>query len=415
MTASTDFDRRLGILIEGGEHIENGSIEASGLPGWSDPACNFVALGAAIATTASILGNSRFAGAESALNEQRVARPEWTGDWLPMEPKAGGWDWVRLKSDEWVKGELLLMRDFDLNFDSDEFGIVEIDWDDVAEILTDRAYTLVLQDMRTSHTGTVVVRGDRVAVRVDDRVEEFDRAQVVAITPGANSELNLWSARGSVGLGLRSGNTDQSEITGRLSLAREAKLTRLGFDYNGAYGSLDNEKNTNNHRGRVAGQYFLTRDFYLVPAGFEVFTDEFQNISYRLTPTTGVGYYLVRRSRVDWTAAIAGGYQHTRIDSAQEGDSKNSDNGAITFGTTLDADLNSRVDLILEYQLQLIVPDTHLTNHHSAATLEVELTSALDLDVSFIWDRIEDPARESDGSVPARNDFRLSVGLGIEF
>ena len=81
----------------------------------------------------------------------------------------------------------------------------------------------------------------------------------------------------------------------------------------------------------------------------------------------------------------------------------------------VDADLNSRVDLIVEYKLQLIVPDTEQTNHHSEVTFEIELTSAIDLDVNFVWDRIEDPEQDSDGDAPDKDDLRVSVGLALEF
>jgi putative salt-induced outer membrane protein YdiY len=343
------------------------------------------------------------------------SQPEWTGSWQPPQPNASGWDWVRLKSNEWVKGEILLMRDFELSFDSDEFGVIKLDWEDVAEILTERSYIFVLEDMKTNHAGTIALRGDRVRVRVGEGIEEFDRAKLLAITPSGEQELKLWSGHASIGMGLRSGNTDQSEYTGRATFSRESIRTRLAFDYTGAYGSQANEKNTNNHRGRTAFDYFLTRDVFLTPASFEVFSDEFQNISYRLTPAAGLGYYLVRRPKIDWQVIFLGGYQHTRVDSAASGDSKNSENGAVTFRTAIDAELNSRVDLTLNYQLQLIVPDTDQTSHHSDATFEIELTSAIDLDISFIWDRIEDPATDADGDTPDTDDFRITAGLGIEF
>jgi hypothetical protein len=134
-----------------------------------------------------------------------------------------------------------------------------------------------------------------------------------------------------------------------------------------------------------------------------------------LTPTVGAGYFLVRHPQIDWEVRLTTGYQHTRIDSARAGESKTSENAATVFSTTIDSELTSSVDLILEYQLQFITPDTGRTNHHAVSTLEVELTSVVDLDVSFIWDRIEDPETESDGDAPKTDDFRLTVGLAIEF
>jgi hypothetical protein len=49
------------------------------------------------------------------------------------------------------------------------------------------------------------------------------------------------------------------------------------------------------------------------------------------------------------------------------------------------------------------------------AAFETELTRWLDFDVSFVWDRIQDPQPNSDGTKPEQDDFYLIVGLGIEF
>lgn len=368
---------------------------------------------AAIAIGIWLCMNPLFADAQT--TEEASGQPLWSGPWQPSEPNRAGWDWIRLESNEWVKGEILLMRDFDLHFDSDEFGVVEFDWEDVAEILTERVYIFVLQDMRTQYVGTMAMRDGQISVRVAGEIEVFDRSELLAITPSAHREFNLWSGRATVGVGLRSGNTTSADITGRASLAREGTNTRIGFEYSGVYGSFDKVKNTNNHRGSATFDYFLTPKFFLIPADFEVFTDEFQNISYRLTPTIGAGYYFVRRPAIEWDVRLLTGYQHTRTDSARAGDSATADNSAIVFGTTIDAELTKLVDLILDYQLQLITPDTEQTNHHAEAIIEIELTGDIDLDVSFIWDRIENPETESDGNTPDTDDFRLSVGLALEF
>ena len=49
------------------------------------------------------------------------------------------------------------------------------------------------------------------------------------------------------------------------------------------------------------------------------------------------------------------------------------------------------------------------------ATLEVELTRVLELDLSFVWDRVSDPAVEENGEVPEPDDFRLVLTLGLDF
>ena len=342
--------------------------------------------------------------------------PRWARSWDPAATSnPGGWDWLRTSSNEWIKGELLLMRDFDLQFDSDEFGIVTIEWEDVASLYTERPYTAVLEDMRTAHVGTIVVHENEVAVNTGDGVERFPRSRLLAITPSAERESNLWSIRAVLGASLRSGNTDLREVSARLNAGRESRNTHFTLGYNGAYSTLDGDKNTNNHRGRTGLDAFITRDFFASPYSVEVFSDEFQNVAYRVTEVTGAGYYLFREPAYEWQARLGVGHQHTRVDSAEAGKGKDSDNAAFVFDTLLNADITSDVELTLRYQLQAIVPDTNETNHHGEAILEIELTSMIDLDVSFIWDRIEKPQRANDGIRPKSNDFRTSIGLAIEY
>jgi len=48
-------------------------------------------------------------------------------------------------------------------------------------------------------------------------------------------------------------------------------------------------------------------------------------------------------------------------------------------------------------------------------TLENEITSWMDLDVTFIWDHINSPKQEADGTIPNRDDYQLLIGFGVEF
>lgn len=48
-------------------------------------------------------------------------------------------------------------------------------------------------------------------------------------------------------------------------------------------------------------------------------------------------------------------------------------------------------------------------------TIDVDLTDALDLNVSPVWDRIEEPQPDADGSAPQQDDYQLVPGLGYGF
>ena len=48
-------------------------------------------------------------------------------------------------------------------------------------------------------------------------------------------------------------------------------------------------------------------------------------------------------------------------------------------------------------------------------SFETEWTSILDFDLTFVWDRTEKPRKDDLGNIPEQDDFRMVVGLGIEF
>lgn len=56
-----------------------------------------------------------------------------------------------------------------------------------------------------------------------------------------------------------------------------------------------------------------------------------------------------------------------------------------------------------------------LYTHHAVSTLEFEIKRHLDLNVSFVWDYLQDPKAESSGSVPQHSDYRLIFGAGVKF
>ena len=52
--------------------------------------------------------------------------------WRPPAPDPKSFDWLRLNSGEWLKGEIDRMRDETLYFDSEELDNLKVDWEDIA-------------------------------------------------------------------------------------------------------------------------------------------------------------------------------------------------------------------------------------------------------------------------------------------
>jgi hypothetical protein len=322
-------------------------------------------------------------------------------------------DWIRHKDGEWLKGDIELLRYGTLEFESEEMGSFKFDFEKIVEVRSSRMNSCLFEGDITA-VGTLLIRDDFVLVG-GEKEQRFDRANLVTIIPGGLKESNFWSGKVSVGISTTSGNTDQANYDGRIYIERRTLSTLVSIDYTGHYGKLEGEENINNHNIREKYQIFLSRRFYISPLVFDAYRDPIKNIDYRLTPGAGVGYYIFDRGDLEWNVDGLLGYSYTRYDSVQAGEDKSDDTVAVIAVSDLEMDLTKDVDLELDYSIQYPLEGGQSPNHHALAGVSIELNDILDLNVSGTWDRVGSPERDSSGVLPEKNDYRLTVGLEIDF
>jgi hypothetical protein len=83
-------------------------------------------------------------------------------------------------------------------------------------------------------------------------------------------------------------------------------------------------------------------------------------------------------------------------------------------GTVFDTELNKKIDFNASYRFNIVNKESGKYTHHAGAVLEIELTRKFDLDLSFIWDRLQEPKPEADGRVPDQDDFYFFFGVVYE-
>ncbi|MBI1178165.1 DUF481 domain-containing protein [bacterium] len=263
-------------------------------------------------------------------------------------------------------------------------------------------------------SGPVRITPQHVAVEGTDP-RTYDRDQLQSLTPGGSKERNYWTGKVSAGLTLRAGNTKSIDYNAQAHLQRRTPATRLSFDYIGNFSSIDSVESANNHRVNSEFDVWLSRRFYLALPSAEYYRDPFQNLEHRLTVGTGVGYDLIDRRTLEWNINAGPAYQQAWFISSLPGEPGSKSTAALTFGSRFDWDITSRIELILEYRGQYTSQQAGETTHHGVSTLSLELTKRFDVDISFIWDRISNPKVGADGGEPKPDDFRLVVGLGVDF
>jgi len=306
------------------------------------------------------------------------------------------------------------MRNDKFEFDSDEMDEQDFDWEDIAELRSSRKYTYVLVD-RTSLIGTALIVDQDVVISVNGEDRVLKRADLMSIVPAGERERDRWDGKMSLGLAFRRGNTNQTDLTYQAYVRRRDALTRVRLDLNGAIGEIEGEQTGNNHRMNFKVDLFVSPRFYITPLSFLLYHDKFTNIDIQLTPSAGVGYHAVKRKKVEIDLELAAGYQYTKFISVEVGEDQEKRSGAILPAIRIETDPLKDVDLDLLYQAGITVPDPGDTTMHGEVILSIEITKIFDLDVSWIWDRVQSPQPNEDGTIPEQDDVKLTVGIGIDF
>lgn len=333
--------------------------------------------------------------------------------WLPPQPRPDDFDWVQLKSGEWLKGELIAMYDEELEFDSEEFDEQTLDWEDVRQIRTANLMQVAFLD-GTIVLGELHLDGDSVLV-IGEEEYRSSRSQILSITIGAFRGWNFWSGRIGAGLNKSSGNTSQTDANALLDLKRRTPRDRVGLDYLGNFSQTDGEATADNQRAGAAWKHFTSDRFFITPITVDFYRDPFQNVATRWTLGAGVGYQVIDTRKVEWDIDVGLGYQRTRFDDVVEDDAQSEDTPALSVGTRCENELSRWLDFFFDYQFFVVNEASGTYTHHLWTGLEFDLFGDLDFDVSWVWDRIQDPRPGSDGVLPQQDDFRTIFGLSYSF
>jgi putative salt-induced outer membrane protein YdiY len=339
--------------------------------------------------------------------------------WQIPPPDDNKYDWVQLKSGEWLKGEIKAMQQDTLYFDSDELDEQEFKWKDVHKLISPHMNTIMIDDgnHREQSMGSLWITRDKVIVDGEDTVS-YPRNDLFGIVPGTPTERNFWSGKVSLGLTIRSGNTDQVEYNARATLARRTPSTRLILEYLGNFSQTDGLESANNHRATANFDVFLSRKLFLRVPFAEYYRDPFQNIAGRATGGIGVGYDIYNRFNspaVEWNVTAGPAYQHSWYESVQPGEASNEGGAAAVLGTRFNWDITSRIEFTFDTRGQWSASEANSSTLHTEVIWELELTRRLDLDVSFIWDYQADPKQDSTGATPLNSDYRMVLSLGLDF
>ncbi|MCH2109220.1 MAG: DUF481 domain-containing protein [Polyangiaceae bacterium] len=324
-------------------------------------------------------------------------------------------DWMKMKSGEWLKGDFKKMRDDDYEFDSDEFGLQTVDWADVEEFHSPHDMRYVMLD-QVVHIGKADLNDDgSVTIQLQKGGSiTIERAQLLSVVPDNHTEWSKWGLRVNLGATGRYGNTDSIDYTAMARLSRRDEFTYTFLQYDGTYGFVNDAVNANKHLGSSQVKVFISKRFYLIPVIAEAKYDEFQNIKVRWITAAGAGIHLIARGPVTLDFDLGLGYQQSRYLQVPTGGNSQDDGFLVRPGLLFEWDITDDIDFDITWSSGLVATDMAQSYHHGTADLAMEITDILDLNLGAIYDRLEQPAPLDDGSVPLKDDLILTLGLGLD-
>jgi putative salt-induced outer membrane protein YdiY len=262
--------------------------------------------------------------------------------------------------------------------------------------------------------GSVMVSNNVVTVTGPEQLAR-SRDELAGITSGGKRELSLWSGKLTAGFNIQSGNTRQANVNASAELARRTPATRFELDYLGNFGEVEGNQTANNQRVNVVFDVRLDRHWFLRPLLAEYYTDPLANLDARSTVGGGAGYNIFDRDNLEWDVALGPAYQYSRFRTVEAGQSASASTASLVLQTNFKADITRRLKFIQIFSANLMSEEAGQYAHHSETKFEFEIKRHLDLDLSLVWDYLQNPQVESSGQTPLHNDVRLILGLGVKF
>jgi putative salt-induced outer membrane protein YdiY len=350
---------------------------------------------------------------DSAPTSRPATRLASTQPWRPPGVGTDGFDWLELKSGEWLKGRLRFVEKNRLEFESEELETQKFKLKDVQRLYPAKPVNTKFEDM-PSVLAPMKLENGLVTVESAEPVE-LPTDRLTGITPGSRRERDYWSGELGLGIGLQSGNTREFDLAANASLERRTPVTRLDLDYLANFSIVNEVETADNQRFDGAFDILFDKGFFVRPVDLDYFRDTLANIDNRVTIGVGVGYYLFDRDDLEWTVSVGPSYQTTWFLNVPPGEEDIVSAPAARLGTKFKMELTSRLDLLMQYTIDFTSEESGSNSQHAEVTLRYEFTHSFDADLSYIWDRTQHTQEEANGTIPNRDDERLTLSVGWRF
>ena len=335
--------------------------------------------------------------------------------WEELSPTPNdGYDWIKLKHGDWLKGHIRSFYDDEVEFETKEFGIHHFKITKIAQIKSFDAMQVNI-DNTAIFKGIIRYNAPTITIISGKNSYKFDKSMIIAITTAKEQERYKWAGDIALNIDVRRGNSDQADYSLKLFLQRRTTKNRFSFDYLGRYSEAKDIATAKDSRYNVRYDYFITKKFFITPIFGEFYENHFQNIDAQMTLGSGFGYSIYNHPTLKWDISAGPAYLLTKYQQEVQNIGKRQDGVAFEITSKYEYKINKITKLIFDYKFTFMKKDLGSYKHHTITKLENDIIKdRIFIDISFIWDYLANPQATQEQNLQ-KSDYQTLVGGGVKF
>ena len=227
----------------------------------------------------------------------------------------------------------------------------------------------------------------------------------VAPTMVFGAEYDNWGGEGEVGVLVTSGNTEETNINGRLGLLHEVSEWRNTGDFRSYYSETDDTTTAEKYSAEVQSDYKFEGSQYLFVRGaYE--DDRFSGYDFQSSLTTGYGNRVWQRGKRSFLdLSVGGGYRFNRLEEPEADGNQEEEEAIARLAGKFDYALSETALFRQKLSAEIGLSENN-TISESETSIQATVVGNLSMKAAYLVQYVSD---EPEGSEDT--DTQVSVSL----
>lgn len=218
-----------------------------------------------------------------------------------------------------------------------------------------------------------------------------------------------WDGEAELGVLITSGNTEETNINGRLGVKHEVVKWRNTLELSSFYSEGEDETTAEEYRAAAATNYkFDEQQYWFLRGSYE--DDRFSGYDFEATVTTGYGNRVWQEGERSFLDLSAGaGYRYNKLKEANKDGEREEEEPIVRLAGQLDYELSESA-LFRQILSTEVGTEDGNTISHSETSLQAAINSSLSMKVAF---RVKHVSDEPEGSEDTDTETVVSLLYGF--